>query len=429
MRYRSTWQMSGGDRGLLHSLARDYVATVVVQWLVLGTGLYLFHLVAVRGGAAGFAYYQVARGLVSALQPVVTLGLGPGLQRHLPHTTGTSTVRLARSAFGVEVLIVVLFVAGGAVLAPWTSRVLGLGGVAAAVAASILLAGTCLCTVAVAALRGAHRVTGANIVTVAGLGLVPPAAFGITDRIEEFLVVQGLGAAVVAAGGMVALRRPHPAAGPVGDDPGLGTLLRYGVHRLPGDLALPALFAYPTLAVAAVQPGGTGAGHVGLVTSAVTMICSFFGTLTPVMLPRLSRLFHGRARSTSTGRALTLLPVLAAVLATAAAGGIALLGPALVHAFLGPEFDGASAVLRIGVFAAVPLAMFYASRPTLDALPVPPDTGRLLVGCLALQVVLTHTAMTVLPPPKAAVLALAASAAVLGLCASRLVGRALRPAP
>lgn len=421
--------MSAGDRSLLRSVARDYLATVAVQWFVLGTGLYLFHLVAARGGVGGFAYYQIARGIVSTLQPLVTVGLGQGLQRYLPRTA-TTAAGLAARAFGAQAAIVLVVTLGGAALAPWASRLLGLGGRSQAVAALILLAGTCLCTVAVAALRGTHQVVSANVVTATGLGVVPAAAFALTDHIEDFLVVQGVGAAVVAAGGMLALRRGRRSPAPHGrrEEPALRTLLRYGLRRLPGDLALPALFTYPTLVVAAVLPGGAEAGYVGFVTSATIMICSFFGTLTPVLLPRLSRLFHGRARDALTGRVLTLLPVVAAILATVAAAGIALAGPRLVDAYLGPAFGGATTVLNIGIFAAVPLAMFYASRPTLDALPHPPDTARPLVGCLVLQVVVTHAAMTVLPPPNAAVVALAAASTVLGLRSVRLVERALRPA-
>ena len=124
--------MSSGDRSLLRTLVRDYVAAAVVQWLVLGSGLYLFHLVAVRDGAGGFAYYQIARGMVSTLQPLVSAGLTQGLQRYLPRT-GSSAVSLAGHAFGTQTAVVVVVVLGGAAVAPWTSRLLGLGGVVPAV--------------------------------------------------------------------------------------------------------------------------------------------------------------------------------------------------------------------------------------------------------------------------------------------------------
>jgi O-antigen/teichoic acid export membrane protein len=294
-----------------------------------------------------------------------------------------------------------------------------------------MLTGSSLCALAVAALRGTHQVARSNTVSAVGFGLVPLTAFALADRIDDFLILQGAGMALVAAWGAVTIRRqrPAPPAPHHHLEPTMRTLLRYGVRRLPGDVALPALFTYPTFAVAAVLPGGAEAGYVGFTTSAVTLICSFFGMLTPVLLPRLSRLFHRPGRDGATVRMLTALPVFAAGLASAAAAVFALLAPVLVRGFLGPEFAPATGVLRAGVLAAIPLAMFYAARPTLDALLETPVISRLLLVCLAIEVLLTHAAQSVFAPPYAAVLALCAAATVLGVCSERLVVRALRTDP
>ncbi|GAA4947302.1 lipopolysaccharide biosynthesis protein [Actinoplanes utahensis] len=422
--------MSGGDRSLFRSLVRDYLATVAVQWFVLASGLYLFHLVAARGGPAAFAYYQIARGVVSTLQPVVTAGLAQALHRYLPRTWET-TVGLARRAFAVQVVLAAGTVTAGIVTAPWTGRLLGLPGAEAATATSIMLAGVCLCTVAVAALRGAQQVTHANVVSGTALGLVPLAAFALSGDTGDFLVLQGAGAALVAVGGLLTVRRrrsaaPSPHSRP---EPRITGLLRYGVRRLPTDLALPLLFTYPTLLVAAVLPGAPQAGYVGFVTSAVIMVCSLFGTLSPVLLPRLSRMFHWRAEPVTGRRVLTWLPVAAGGVAALAAGLITLLGPVLVRLYLGPEFHEAAAVLGVGIFAAVPLAMFYAARPTLDALPQPPRINRLLLGCLGLEVVLGWAATGIMPAAQAALTALTVAATVLGLATTRLVKRSLAPVP
>ncbi|WP_430789340.1 lipopolysaccharide biosynthesis protein [Actinoplanes sp. G11-F43] len=409
---------------MIRSLARDYVATTLVQWFVLGSGLYLFHLVAAVGSVGGFAYYQIARGVVSTFQPLVTAGMAQGLHRYLPRTH-THPERLARGVFGVQAAVAAGFVLIGLALSPWADRFLGLPGGASSVRATlVLLTGTCLCTIAVAALRGTHQVVHANVVAAAGLGLVPLAAIQMTGGIERFLILQGAGASVVAVAGMLTVRH-RPAPHPGKPDPTLKTLIVYGLQRLPGDMALPALFTYPTLVVAAALPGGAEAGYVGFVTSAITMICSLFGTLSPVLLPRLSRMFHRHGHDGHTRRILTSLPMLAAVLAAVAAVAIALLGPYLIEGFLGPEFGAALGVLHVGIFASVPLAMFYAARPTLDALPEPPRLNRMLLGCLALQVALTHLLMLVTTAPYAALIAMSAAALLLGIWSVALVERAL----
>ncbi len=428
--------MSGGDHTSIRSalravpgaVRRDFAATLLAQWLVLGIGLLLFYLVARRGGAAGFAYYQIARGVVTSFQPLAMIGLGQGLHRYLPRTA-TGTARLARRAVLVQAAVAIGLALLGIAFAPQVGGLLGLDGGTGVVAAFlVLLVGNCLCTTAVAALRGTLQGVAANAVTVAGFGLVPLIAFGLTRRVDDFLLVQGCGMTLVGAGATLAVRRPPAPPAPPGarPEPTLRTLIGYGLRRLPGDLALPALFTYPTFAVAVAVPGGPEAGYVGFTTSAVTLICSVFGTLTPVLLPRLSRLFHSRGDDDTARRMLVRLPLVAAVLATLAAAVFALGAPWLVAGFLGAEFGPATGVLRAGVLAAIPLAMFYAARPTLDALLERPVISRLLLVCLGVQVLLTHAGQVLIPTPYAALAAFCAAAAVLGIGSERLAAHVLR---
>ncbi|BAL90897.1 putative polysaccharide biosynthesis protein [Actinoplanes missouriensis 431] len=420
-------------RAVPRAVRRDYAASLLSQWFVLGIGLFLFYVVARRGGAAGFAYYQIARGVVSSFQPLAMIGLGQGLHRYLPRTS-TGTERLARQAFGIQAAVTVGLMLLGIALGPQVSRLLGLhGGTLAVAAIMVMLIGNCLCSTAVAALRGSHQVARANTISAVGFGLTPILAVPAAGPVEHFLLAQGAGMILVAAWGTFTVRHRSPAPPAPAwsrSEPTLRTLMGYGLRRLPGDMALPALFTYPTFAVAVALPGGPEAGFVGFASSAVTLICSLFGTLTPVLLPRLSRLFqHGAVADgpDPTRSMLLRLPLYAALLAAVAAAFVASVAPTLVTGFLGPEFTGAIGVLRLGVLSAIPLAVFYAARPTLDALLDRPVISRLLLACLALQVTVTHVAQLTLPAPHAAVLALCVAATVLGAGAHHLVVRALRP--
>ncbi|MEV6342708.1 hypothetical protein [Actinoplanes sp. NPDC051851] len=417
-------------RGLLRripaAVRRDYAGTLLVHWFTLGTGLYLFHLVADRGGPAGFAYYQIARGVVSTGQPLVMAGIGTGVQRYLPRTQDT-TRDLAHQALLAQTIIVVLVTAAGAALGTPAAHWLGLDGRPAVVAVLIMLGGNCVCTLTVAALRGSHQVARANVTAAVGLAAVPLIAFLFAERIDDFLIQQGAGAAVVALASALTVPRrnarplPHPGPG----EPTLTTIFAYGLRRVPADLALPALYTFPTLAVATARPGGPEAGHIGFATSAVTLICSFFGMLTPVLLPRLSQYFHRPGGDSAVSRMLTSLPLLAAGLAALPTGVFVLFAPVVVEKFLGAGFDGAVPVLRLGVLSAVPFAMYYAARPTLDALLDAVTVSKLLLGCLALEAVLTYAMFPFLDPQYAAAAGLCGAAAVLGLLADRMVARAL----
>jgi O-antigen/teichoic acid export membrane protein len=424
--------MPGGDRLSLRSLLRivpaavrrDYAATLVVQCFVLSVGLLLFHLVARRASVHGFTYYQIARSMVSTFQPALLLGLGVGLYRYLPRTEHT-TRRLARHALYVETALVIGVTLAGIGAGDRVAALLGLPGRYAVTAMLIMLGGNCLCTVSVAALRGNQQVVGANLLSGAGFGLIPLLAFAVADRIEDFLILQGAATALVGVWGTLAVRR-QPVPGEQAPEPDIKTLIAYGVRRMPGELALPALYTFPTLAVAVAMPGSAEAGYVGFTTSAVVLICSMFAMLTPVLMPRLSRLFHRAEEDRGVRQLLTVLPLLAGLLAAVPTGSILLFAPALVHGFLGPEFSAAVPVLRLGVVASVPLAMFYAARPTMDTLLEAKVMSRLLLSCLLLEVLITGLGAVFLTPPYAALLGLGVAALAVGVYALIIAGYAVR---
>jgi O-antigen/teichoic acid export membrane protein len=421
---------AGRLRSLLLSVPaavrHDYLASVAVQWSSLALQLVLFHLVAERGSVDGFAFYQIARGAVSTVQPLAMAGLGTGLQRYLPRC-GARAAALARRAFAVQVAIMVVVAMTGYALAGPLSDLLGLDGRHAVGAITIMLAGNCLCTTSVAALRGTGQVSFANATSLAGLAVVPVVAFFLASGIESFLVLQGFGM-LAAAGCAIAVTEAAepsktetssgtetPSGTETRDEASLRRLVRYGLGRTPGDLALPALFAFPTFAVANALPGAGDAGFVGFMTSAVTLVCSIFAMLSPVLLPRLSGLFHSPDGGASVHRGLLVLPLAAAGVAAVLGAVVALLAPILVGWFLGAEFDRAEPVLRLGLIAAVPVAMFYAIRPTLDALQDVPMTTWLLAGSLAVEVPLTYVLRLVMHPAFAAVLAFVIATAALGV--------------
>ncbi|MEU4624809.1 hypothetical protein AB0G04_33160 [Actinoplanes sp. NPDC023801] len=424
--------MPRGDRPGLRSLLRtvpsavrhDYAATFAIQCFVLGTGLLLFHLVARRDSVDGFAFYQIARGMVTTLQPALLLGLGVGLYRYLPRAEHRGR-RLARQVWYLEAALVTVVTLAGAAAGEQIAALLGLpGGRSAVTAVLIMLGGNCLCTITLAALRGNRQEAVSNVALGAGFGLTPLIAFAATDRLEDFLIVQGLGTAMVGVAGLLAVRSdPAPAATA---EPGIRTLISYGVRRMPGELALPGFYTLPTLAVAVTMPESPQAGYVGFTTSAVTLICSVFAMLTPVLMPRISRLFHRPEEHGTVRQLLTVLPLLAGSAAAVPAAVIVAFAPLMVRAFLGPEFGDAIPVLRLGVLAAVPLAMFYAARPTLDTLLEAKVVSRLLVGVLLLQFVVTGIGTVFLATPHAAVLGLLVAAFVLGCHAAGLAAYALR---
>ncbi|HEY0534430.1 MAG TPA: hypothetical protein VGD29_22820 [Actinoplanes sp.] len=406
------------------AIRHDFLATVAVQWIWLAVGLILFHLVARRGGVDGFAYYQIARSAVATVQPLTMAGLGTGLQRYLPRC-GARAPTLARRALGVQIAIIAVVAVAVSLVSGPLAGLLGIDGNQAVGAIIVMLAGNCLCSTAVAALRGAGQPGFANATLLAGLAVVPVVAFFLASGIESFLVLQGVGMLAAAGCAILVIERTPASATASEDTASLRRLVRYGLGRTPGDLALPALFAFPTFAVAHALPLAGEAGYVGFATSAVTLICSIFGLLTPVLLPRLSRLVDSPGGGASLHRSLLALPLVAAGVAAVIGGLLEILAPVLVREFLGAEFGGAAGILRLSLLSAIPLAVFYAVRPTLDALQEVPVTTALLVGALVVQVSLTYALNPLLPPAAAAVLAMLVASALLGAASYVALTRAM----
>ncbi|GAA2608868.1 lipopolysaccharide biosynthesis protein [Paractinoplanes durhamensis] len=401
---------------------RDYLATSLAHWLTLASGLLLFHLVAGRAGVAGFAYYQIARGVVSTVQPLAIFGMVPALHRYLPRA-GRRVRVLARQAFLLEVgalnvigLLTIAFADG-------LGRLFHIGGGAEVRAVMVMTAGNCLLTVAVAALRGSGEAGRSNLASLAGYGVLPVLAFAVTRRIDVFLILQGAAMAALAwwvigqAGPRDAERlpaTPKPA-------PPLRVLVRYGLRRTPGDIALPAMFAFPTFYVAGMSRSAAEAGYIGFTTSTITLICSIFGMLSPVLLPRLSghadaTRAAGRGFGAELARGLRLLPFAAATVAALISLVLVVAATPVLHWFLGAEFSGGDDVVRFGVPVAIPLAMFYAARPSIDALREAPVTTWLLVGCLAAEIAVTVVAGLLMPPWPAALAGFGAAAILLAAC-------------
>jgi O-antigen/teichoic acid export membrane protein len=412
----------------------DYLATALSHCLTLASGLLLFYVVARRAGVAGFAYYQIARGVVATVQPLALLGLVPALHRYLPRA-GRRVRVLARQAFLLEIVALNVFGLTALLLAEDVGRLLGIGGAREARAVVVLTAGVCLCTVAVAALRGCGEVRRSILLSLVGLGVLPVAAFAVTDRMDVFLTVQGAALAAVACWGIAGVgssgaeRRP-PGPAPA---PSLLTLLRYGVRRTPGDIALPAMFAFPTFFVAGVSRSAADVAYVGFTTSAITLICSIFGILTPVLLPRLSRHTHDaeagdRGFNPDLAHGLRVLPLAAAGVAAVACVLLAAIASPVVRWFLGIDFDGAEVILRFGVPVSIPLAAYYAARPAIDALRETPVTARLLIGSLVVEVLVTYGAALALPAWPSALLGFGAAAAVLAVLSYVALLRVIPPA-
>src|SRR5690606_23844888 len=137
---------------------------------------------------------------------------------------------------------------------------------------ALMVLGLCLHTVAYSYIRGTHRTLVANILQTTGLAVTPLLAFAFTWELPGILLFTGGAWCGVA----VLFMLPELLAGPVQvARTERGALLRYGLPRLPGDLAYAALFTFPVL-WAAHNWGLAESGRIGLGVTLLNIVAAGF---------------------------------------------------------------------------------------------------------------------------------------------------------
>lgn len=259
--------------------------------------------------------------------------------------------------------------------------------------AYVALSGVALTSLSSGMLRSIGRPVTANTVGLIGVGILPLVSFAATSNVEKMLLLHGVLATVLTM--LVLLVPPGHTAGKWPQPSGPSSLrvvrsiLGFGWRRVPGDAALPALFATPAIWVAHTSGVPAQVAAVGFTSSSTLLILAAFGILTPVLLPLLST-SSTTSEATSIHRSLFIklqftcmaAAVLLCVIIVAFSGII-------VTIFLGNEFSDVVNVLRIGVVTTIPMAAFYAARPLLETYTRRSVTTRILLAAWTTEMGIT----------------------------------------
>ncbi len=411
--------------------SQDYVLTFATEFGILASSLAVFKLAAMQWDTAGFGAYVLARRTISMLQLPLLLGLAVAVTRYvaMAHRAGQGEARATYflAALGVVGVGLGLATLGLIGFAPTVGFVLfGDRAYAPLVRAlSLAVAGIVLHGVAYGELRGRLAMRAANALQAVNLGLVPVSVLAIPGLTVTQTVTLTGGAWCVIAGVTAAAIVVRSAR--VWEVRALGAaareLLRYGAPRVPGDLALGALFTLPAT-VAAHRAGMTAAGFVGLGMSLLSMIGSLFAPIGHILLPAVSRMavvgsveaIRQDARRVVVA-ALALTTVIVVTLEIAAAS--------LLRAYLGSGFASAVPVIRLVMVGAFPHVLYVILRNVLDAVHVRPYNAKNL-----LVAVVTFLGATFVPvaPGGSVPLGVVVALFVLGWLTLRDTLRVLRQA-
>lgn len=358
---------------------RDTLATFATEGLSM-LGMVLVFRLAKVSGDADFDRYVIVRRTVAFAFPVVLMGTMVGLTRFI--AMGRDEAVRRRYLMGALAWVVplgLLACAGCTLAAGWISwTCFGTrDGVPLSLPMGVMTFGIALHGVAYGYLRGSGRVLAANTIQLLDLAVWPCLAFLVFDDLVPVLWGTGLSWCITALLPIV----PDMLGGAKGTGRERAEILRYGLPRVPGDIALGALLTVPVYIVVRTFPG-LAADHAFGCTL-LNLAAAVFSPVALLLLPAASaQLSSGDHKGLEERVGHMTRIVLAASVALVI--GFELLATPFLRIYLGDASNDLILTCRLVFLAALPFAFFNGMRSLLDAYYQTPRNGVNLTVALGL---------------------------------------------
>jgi O-antigen/teichoic acid export membrane protein len=360
------------NRIQLPSIGRDSLLTYATEGLAL-LGMVLTYRLAAQAGKEGMDVYVIARRTVAFLFPLVLMGAMVGLTRHVAMSPSPQVARryLLGALSLVAPLGALVCVVGWAFAKPLAWMLFDDPGSAAWVPPiGVMTTGIALHGVSYGYLRGRGAIVMANALQFVVLALAPCLAFVFHRDMADVLWTTGyawVGAPVLS----ILPDLLAGSAGPIGRE--RAELLRYGLPRVPGDVALGALLTVP--GYVALRTHGLGlSGEVGFGATLLNIAAAAFSPVALLLLPsasaQLAKGDHGGLAKRV--QRMSRLILLASIALTV---GFELLAAPVLEVYLGPPGAQYLPMSRLIFIAALPFAYFNGMRSLLDAYFRTPRNG------------------------------------------------------
>lgn len=353
---------------------RDALLTLATEGLAM-LGMVWAYRLAARHDADGttLGLYVIVRRTVSFGFPVLLLGAAISLTRFAAMTGDPSARRryLAAALSWVLPLGGITMAIGVFLSSPLSWTVFGEAEHAALLPPlALMVVGIGSHGVVYAQLRGIGNGPAANATQLMALAVAPCAAFLLFDRLEEVLWCTAIAWTAVSLGVFAALLLGRPVGSLQRER---AELLRYGLPRVPGDVAMAALLTVPVYIAARTHGLGVG-GQVGFGATLLNLAAAVFNPVALLLLPAAAaQLAHGdHARLSASIARLSRIMVLAAL---ALMIGFELLAAPLLHAYIGTAADEHITISRLCFLGALPFGYFFGMRSVLDAYFQTPRNG------------------------------------------------------
>lgn len=354
----------------LATLWSEYGSTFTIEMSVFISQLSVYKLASRFLGKEGFSEYAVARRIIAVICPLALLGLMVALPRFIAHSRedGGSNGRVGYLGAALCCVVVTTgTILGLSILLPGRLAVLFVGDrnfAQLVFPLSVTIVGLTFHTIMYAFFRGNLAMRWANTLQFINLGLVPPLIF-IVQRHNVRAILFELGTVMFFVAGVTMF-----ATAPWREVMFIRwwrvkELLRYGLQRLPGDLALLGLFILP-VTITAHSSGVQQAGLVAFGMVFLTIVSAMINPLGLILLPKASLMFDAGKSGELQDHLVRLVKVVVALTGVISIV-LGLLTNPLIRIYLGPEFSPAVSVVRLVLLSTVPYSLFLLLSHVIDA--------------------------------------------------------------
>ncbi len=271
---------------------KGYASTYLVEFLLLVSGLLVYRLSNNFFGNEGVAELSIFKRIFSFAQPILLLGISTGITRYVTHSKNSSqqfSFYFSSCTFFVAISLVLSIL-----LIPfseeWSHLLFGNNSFSSFILPlSISIPGIYFHLMTFGYLRGRHDFKNANILQFVNMGLIPILAFFIGDSLRSVLLITGSAWLGISAFSFFKIvRKPSNKKNLRFQKSSLITLLRYGIPRVPGDIAFGGLFALPIIIVSKFNYPEL-ADKMAFSLTLLNIVSAAFSPLSLMLLPTISQ--------------------------------------------------------------------------------------------------------------------------------------------
>lgn len=351
-------------------MKKDYFITFATTQVILVVNLLLFKIVALFFGQEGFEIYNIARRTISVLSPLLMMGIGVSIVRHVAIIKDSDYLGkdklLLTSIIPTTILFIILVLI--AILIPnyFSSLFFGNNSLhVLALALIVFVYGLSLCGFIQSYFRGKMQFVYTNIMNFIIGAVIPVLSIIIfSDSIEEMYFGAGITMIILSFIIFFKIIKKNKYIS-LFDIEALKIHLTYGLPRTLGDIGFYLIMFLPTWWTSYTY-GLEYGGQVAFATTILNLCASVITPISSIILPKASQMFKDNMQI-ELKKIIIKLILLVSIVSIIWTIVIFFWSDFFINFLLGPEYLGYTDMIRIISFGIFPYSLYMGLRSIIDA--------------------------------------------------------------